>query len=192
VYNKFRKVQKKRGLLVQGELDETFEEHAYSTGSDSESEDDEDKPMSKEKEVIIDEMGPFVEKILDSCDKDAMAKLVELNQKMVDQNKSEGIFATSHCTPLEYLNKTGKQRMKLMKTIRKPPGSDKDIEEREGAEERLEALRMGLEKRLEDLELPKIGHSISLLRVTVKAGQIEKLLLVPRTTKIGQRQTKLL
>lgn len=145
---------KKRGLLVQKEFDESFERRAYEEDSDDEPEDD-DKPMSKEKRAIIDEMGPFVKKILNSCDKDAIAKLVELNQKMIDQNKSEGIFATNHCLPLEYFNKTGKERKRLMKTIQKPPQSDEDIKGIEEAENQLNVLHVELEKRMEDLELPK-------------------------------------
>jgi hypothetical protein len=68
------------------------------------------------------------------------------------QNNLEGAFPTSHLPPGEkYLQKIGKERERLVKIIQ----SDGDIEERKNAWTELKELRMQLEDRLEDMELPK-------------------------------------
>jgi curved DNA-binding protein CbpA len=153
-YDKTRQSYKRRGLLVQKEFDEEFEKRAFEENPFSETEEEQpDPPASKEKQAIIDKIELCVKAILNSPrDKTAIADLKQLNNDLMAQNNAEGAFTTSHMPPTEkYLQKIGKERERLVKIIQ----SDGDIEERKNAWTELKELRMQLEDRLEDMEIPK-------------------------------------
>jgi hypothetical protein len=156
-YDKERGRLRREGKLAKQDFAETFEKGAYASDNESsdDSNNDERQPISKEKEAIIEEMGPFVLKLLKFSDKDSEGELRRLTDRMMEQNKSEENFVTSHCPPIDFFLKVSRKRKKYLKTS----GDQMDVKA-EGAKRKLKKLQIKLENQLDELELPRTWASL--------------------------------
>jgi hypothetical protein len=157
-YDEDRKKKKKMGLLLQKEIGEEFEEGAYRDDGVEDEEDEEEsgrlEPMSDKKQAILIEMEPLIRKALQPGGKDVMPKLKELDEKMRQQNKEDGVFATNHCPPIKYIDNTRNQHTKLLQITNQKVESEKDCKEIRDAESKLEALKEAVSLRMDEAELP--------------------------------------
>jgi hypothetical protein len=155
--------QKKKNLLVQKEFDEVFANNAYddrdgeSKGKDTDDDDDDDdddKPVSEAKQKIIAEMKEHVIAILTSGTSDDIKKLKQLGQKLIDQNKSDKVFATDRQPPVTYIKKTGIKYRELLDIARSTVRTQEDAKKIRDAESALTSLKEQVREFMEDLKLP--------------------------------------
>jgi hypothetical protein len=107
-------------------------------------------PISKEKEKILQEMGPLVKSILlDPDQKDACENLVAVCTRMVAENKKEGTSPEMQCPP-GTLRKTARELKKLTSQIE----TVADAEEKRKAYEGVKSLKADFERTLQDRGLP--------------------------------------
>ncbi|PZD22725.1 hypothetical protein A1F96_10887 [Pyrenophora tritici-repentis] len=116
--------------------------------------DAEEKPMSQEKQHLLDEMEPLVKQVLDLCDESAIKKLVELNEKMIETNVKENLFPVEHCVPVRHLVGANRKRMCLMETVQNSLASIEDLKEAEAAGRELQTLQSKLRAYMTELMLP--------------------------------------
>ncbi|KAA8622021.1 hypothetical protein PtrV1_06522 [Pyrenophora tritici-repentis] len=113
-----------------------------------------EKPMSQEKQHLLDEMEPLVKQVLDLCDESAIKKLVELNEKMIETNVKENLFPVEHCVPVRHLVGANRKRMCLMETVQNSLASIEDLKEAEAAGRELQTLQSKLRAYMTELMLP--------------------------------------
>jgi hypothetical protein len=168
---------------VQEKFDETFAKNAYEAGGESDSEDDdEDEPeMSEKKKAIIKEMTPHIQEYLNASQKNnkrVVKKLKELDKKMAEQNQKENVFAGKHRLPMQFLNKKGAEGCQYKNTAAKLVKSENDIEEIQGAEKNLEAMKVEIKNRMSEeglplewtIDLPPKRRDLSLPRAERRKG----------------------
>jgi len=116
--------------------------------------DAEEKPVSQEKQRILNEMEPLVKQVLDCCDENAVAKLVELNRDMIETNVKENLFPMEHCVPVPHLVRANRKRTCLMQTMLQSQASVEDLEQAAAARGELQTLQSSLRTYMAELKLP--------------------------------------
>jgi hypothetical protein len=155
-YDGMREGFKVLGLLVQSDIGEVYTTGAYEPdGNDSDdSEYYEQKPMSKGQEEIIESMGPWVKKYLESGDSAALTQLQKLDKKMIKLNQSEKSHPGDYNLPFRFFKETHESWKKHVDKATKAPLSEQDRSEIEKARQELKALQVRLRNKMEEQLLP--------------------------------------
>jgi hypothetical protein len=113
-----------------------------------------EKPMSQEKQRLLDEMEPLVKQVLDCCDESAINQLVKLNAEMIETNVRENLFPVEHCVPVRHLVGANRKRICLMETVPNFLESAEDLKQAEAARKEIQTLQSNLRAYLMELKLP--------------------------------------
>jgi hypothetical protein len=117
--------------------------------------------MSPAKEQILNDMEPYVKRVLDSDDSEARKELRRLNEDMQKLNKQENedrasqqvplIRISDRTLPLGSIKKAGERRRKQLEIL---DDSNQDAKAVEDARYELNRLQQSFRETLEDMQLP--------------------------------------